>query len=100
MPFYTRPLAEFKAPCESGIIVCNPPYGERLMERREAEGLYRQMRTAFEGLAHWDVNIITSHKDFERIYGQKADKRRKLSNGGMTCTLYRYFAPEGFIKSR
>ena len=92
-----RPLAEFTAPRESGIIVCNPPYGERLMEKREAEKLYREMRKTFEPLTHWDVNVITSHKDFERIYGKKADRRRKLSNGGMTCTLYRYYAEEGFI---
>lgn len=95
--FITRPLAEFMKPCESGIIVCNPPYGERLMERRDAEKLYKEMRGKFDELTHWDVNIITSHKEFERIYGKKADKRRKLSNGGMTCTLYRYFAPDGFI---
>ena len=98
--FLTRPLAEFVSPAESGIIVCNPPYGERLMERREAESLYRSMRTIFDGLPHWDKNIIVAHKDFERIYGKKADKRRKLSNGGLTCTLYRYFAEQGFIKPR
>ena len=96
--FITRPLEQFEKPCESGIIVCNPPYGERLLEKKEAEQLYRQMRDRFADLTHWDVNVITSHKDFERIYGKKADKRRKLSNGGMTCTLYRYFAPEGFIR--
>ncbi|MBO4563271.1 MAG: class I SAM-dependent RNA methyltransferase [Clostridia bacterium] len=93
-----KPLSEFKAPAESGIIVCNPPYGERLMEKREAEKLYREMRRVFDTLPHWDKNIITSHKDFERIYGKKADRRRKLSNGGMTCTLHRYFAEEGFIR--
>ncbi|MCR5808017.1 MAG: class I SAM-dependent RNA methyltransferase [Clostridiales bacterium] len=93
-----RPLSELAVPRESGIIVCNPPYGERLMEKRDAEKLYRQMREVFAPLTHWDVNVITSHKDFERIYGEKADKRRKLSNGGMTCTLYRYFAKEGFIR--
>ena len=96
--FITRPLAEFKAPCESGIIVCNPPYGERLMEKRDAEKLYKEMRSRFDPLVHWDVNIITAHKDFEKIYGKKADKRRKLSNGGLTCTLYRYFAEQGFIR--
>ena len=97
--FINRPLAEFVKPAESGIIVCNPPYGERLMEKREAENLYRDMRKRFDELVHWDVNIIAAHKDFEKIYGKKADKRRKLSNGGMTCTLYRYFAEEGFIKT-
>lgn len=96
--FKVRPLAEFVKPAESGIIVCNPPYGERLLERRDAEKLYRQMRACFDTLTHWDKNIIVAHKDFERIYGKKADKRRKLSNGGLTCTLYRYFAEEGFIK--
>lgn len=93
-----RPLSEFEPREKSGIIVCNPPYGERLMEKREAEKLYRDMKEVFSKLTHWDVNVITAHKDFERIYGRKADKRRKLSNGGIACTLYRYFAPEGFIK--
>ncbi len=93
-----RPVEEFSSPYEGGIIVANPPYGERLMEKREAEKLYRAMRKTFDPLTHWDKNIITSHRDFERIYGKRADRRRKLSNGGMTCTLYRYFAEEGFIK--
>ena len=91
-----RPLEKLETDSEGGIIVCNPPYGERLMEKREAEKLYREMRVKFDGLTHWDKNIITSHRDFERIYGKKADRRRKLSNGGMTCTLYRYFAEGGF----
>ena len=93
-----RPLAEFMAPSESGIIVVNPPYGERLMEKREAEKLYREMKRVFAPLSHWDINIIASHKDFEHVYGKRADRRRKLSNGGMVCTLYRYFAEEGFLR--
>lgn len=97
--FKVRPLSEFQKPCDSGIIVCNPPYGERLMEKREAENLYKEIRKCFDPLTHWDLNIITAHKDFERVYGKKADKRRKLSNGGLTCTLYRYFAEQGFIRS-
>jgi putative N6-adenine-specific DNA methylase len=94
-----RPLSGFETSSEGGIIVCNPPYGERLMEKREAESLYREMRKVFDPFTHWDKNIITSHRDFERIYGKKADRRRKLTNGGMVCTLYRYFAEEGFIRS-
>lgn len=94
-----RSVADLTPPAEGGIIVCNPPYGERLMEKRDAEKLYKVMRGVFDSLPHWDKNIITSHRDFERIYGKKADRRRKLSNGGMVCTLYRYFAEEGFIGS-
>ena len=87
-----KPLKELSTKQQGGILVCNPPYGERLMERKEAEALYREMRAVFSRLEHWSVNTITSHPDFERIYGLRADKRRKLSNGGKPCTLYQYFA--------
>ncbi len=85
------PLSTLKCEKSDGIIVCNPPYGERMLERRQAESLYGQMRAKFDELDNFSVNVITSHKDFEKIYGKKADKRRKLSNGGMQCTLYQYF---------
>lgn len=87
-----KPLKELSSKQYSGVLVCNPPYGERLMERKEAEALYREMRQVFSRLEHWSVSTITSHPDFERIYGLRADKRRKLSNGGKPCTLYQYFA--------
>ena len=74
-----------------GVLCCNPPYGERLMEKKEAEKLYREMRGVFSKLNGWSINILTSHPDFERIYGARADKRRKLSNGGMPCTLFRFY---------
>ncbi len=87
-------IKEFTTPFDSqkGTIICNPPYGERMMERREAEILYKDMRTVFDACPPgWSKNIITSHIDFERIYGKRADKRRNLSNGGKRCTLYSYF---------
>lgn len=86
-----RPLKEFHEERRGGVLVCNPPYGERLMEKRDVERLYRQMNETFSPLESWSVNIITSHPSFERVYGKRADKRRKLSNGGMVCTLYRYY---------
>lgn len=75
-----------------GIVVCNPPYGERMLDRRAAADLYRQMRRALDRRPGWSRHIITGHPRFEREYGARADKRRKLSNGGMVCTLYQYFA--------
>ena len=86
-----RPLAELTSEAQEGVIVCNPPYGERMLEKKDAEALYRQMRTVFSSLPAWRVNIISSHPRFEQIYGKRADKRRKLSNGGLSCTLYQYF---------
>lgn len=76
-----------------GTVVCNPPYGERLMTPAEAEQLYRDMGRAFEGLSPWQIYIITSHPQFERHYGRRADKIRKLYNGMIPCNLYQYFKP-------
>lgn len=82
-----------------GILVCNPPYGERMLTKSEADALYRDMRRVFDALQGWKVSVISANRDFEKIYGKPADKRRKLSNGGMTCTVYQYFASKkGFTK--
>lgn len=81
-----------------GTVVCNPPYGERLMTPREAEELYRDMGRAFASLAPWQIYIITSHPAFERCYGQRADKVKKLYNGMIPCNLYEYFKPRDGVK--
>ncbi len=85
------PVQEMNETRSGGVLCVNPPYGERLMEKKDAEKLYREMHEIFSRLDGWSVNIIASHPEFERVYGERADKRRKLSNGGMTCTLYRYY---------
>ncbi len=74
-----------------GTIVTNPPYGERLGTQREAEALYREIGEHFRSLAPWQVYVITSHPSFERLYGKRADKVRKLYNGMLPCYLYQYF---------
>lgn len=76
---------------KAGLLVCNPPYGERMGEKKEAEQLYRGLRQLADGLDGWHTSIITSHRAFEKAYGRRADNRRKLSNGGMPCTLYQIF---------
>ena len=74
-----------------GILVCNPPYGERMFKKDETEKLYREMRRIFDKMpSGWSKNIITAYPEFERVYGKRADKRRNLSNGGKKCTLYTY----------
>ncbi len=74
-----------------GTIVCNPPYGERLGTLEEAETLYRKMGVHFATLDSWQIYVLTSHERFERLYGRRADKVRKLYNGMMPCYLYQYF---------
>lgn len=85
-----RPIKQLESRDSNGIIVCNPPYGERLLDKKGSEKLYKDMRTAFDALDNWSVNVITSNLNFERIYGKRADKRRKLSNGGKQCMLYQF----------
>lgn len=72
-------------------IVCNPPYGERLDSIREARELYKKMGDVFPNLAPWQIYIITSEEEFEKLYGKKADKVRKLYNGMLKCGYYQYF---------
>lgn len=74
-----------------GRVVCNPPYGERLMERREAEQLYRDFGKTTLGLPKgWKIHLLSSHTEFERSFGRSADKKRKLYNGMLKCDLFQY----------
>lgn len=88
-----RPLRELPRQDAGGVLVCNPPYGERMLGEREVQDLYRQMRRTFDALDAWQINVITAYRFFEKSYGKRADKRRKLSNGGLACTLYQYWNP-------
>ena len=75
-------------------IVTNPPYGERMGTERQVEALYREIGEHFRSLSPWQVYIITSHPSFEKFYGKRADKVRKLYNGMLPCYLYQYFKNE------
>ncbi len=83
-----------------GTVACNPPYGERLMTLREAEQLYREMGRAFESLSPWQIYVLTSAENFERLCGRRADKIRKLYNGMIPCRLYQYFRPQNAKKDK
>lgn len=85
---------KISAPGRRATIVTNPPYGERMGSERQVEALYREIGEHFRSLSPWQVYIITSHPAFERFYGKKADKVRKLYNGMLPCYLYQYFKNE------
>ena len=69
----------------------NPPYGDRLLDAAQAEALYRGMGRAWRGAQDWRFYILTSSLDFEKSFGRRAAKRRKLYNGPIPCQLYMYF---------
>ena len=74
-----------------GTVVCNPPYGERMMTLREAENLYRKMGEHFKNLDRWQIYVLTSHDRFGNVYGRRPDKVRKLYNGMIPCYFYQFF---------
>ena len=74
-----------------GRVVTNPPYGERLLDKAEAEELYRRFGRAMDKLPDgWQVAVLSSHTEFERAFGRPADKKRKLYNGMLKCDLFMY----------
>ena len=89
--FFVSDARAIKKLDRRGTVVCNPPYGERLMTQREVERLYREMGDAFSALSPWQIYILTSADNFQNLYGRRADKVRKLYNGMIPCTLYQYF---------
>lgn len=93
--FEAADAAHFSRRTDGGVIVTNPPYGERMLEKRDAEELYRTFGRALAGLHNWAIFILSSHADFERFFGRKADKRRKLYNGTIPCNLYCYPIKKG-----
>ena len=90
--FNVSDVKDFKSSLPFGTIVTNPPYGERVFDRKEAEGCYKSLGKVFESLDRWSAFVITSHKGFERYMGKKADRVRKLYNSNKECGFYYYYA--------
>lgn len=81
---------EFSSKKKYGVIIGNPPYGERIGEMKQVEELYRFLGKLYKELDSWSFFIITSHPDFQKLFGLKADKNRKLYNGRLLCYYYQY----------
>ncbi len=89
--FSVADATRFTNEAAAGRIVTNPPYGQRLMEKEEAERLYAAFGKAFRRLPKgWELYLLSSHTEFERTFGKNADKKRKLYNGPLLCNLFQY----------
>ena len=88
--FSVADACAFSRGTERGVIVTNPPYGERLLEKQEAEQLYREFGAAYRNTEHWSLYLLSSHTEFEQAFGRQADKKRKLYNGMIKCDLFQY----------
>jgi len=87
------PVSDISSRYKYGVIICNPPYGERLGEKEYIDKLYREMGTVFKRLDSWSYYVITSNPEFEKLFGRRADKKRKLYNGRLLCNYYQFFGP-------
>ena len=88
--FAHRDLINLTFNSDRGIIVCNPPYGERSGDIRSAGELMKTMREVFDGAPGWSRFVFTGFEDFEKYYGQHADSNRKLYNGRIKCYLFQF----------
>ena len=86
--FETADAMAFSRATERGVIVTNPPYGERILEKQEAEALYAGFGAALARCPGWQLYLLSSHTEFERSFGRRADKKRKLYNGMIKCDLF------------
>lgn len=89
--FEVKDVKDVRAFRGKGVVCCNPPYGERLMDIKSCQALYKTMGKKFSEFDEAKKLILTSHEEFEKYYGSPADKKRKLYNGMLKCYVYHYF---------
>lgn len=92
--FQQRPVLELSHPKKYGFIISNPPYGERIEEKKNLPELYRQIGERFRALDSWSMYLITSYENTEKYIGRKADKNRKIYNGMMKTYFYQFLGPK------
>jgi putative N6-adenine-specific DNA methylase len=91
--FQKRDVKDISSKNKYGFIISNPPYGERVDDIKEVEKLYRTMGERFKVFDTWSFYIFTSYENFEKVFGKRANKKRKLYNGTKQCNYYQFFGP-------
>jgi putative RNA methylase len=89
--FEQIPFNKLSLPCDYGVCISNPPYAERMGNINDVERLYKDMGKLFKTNKTWSTYFITSHEGFEKLYGQRADKKRKLFNGNVKTDYYQFY---------
>ncbi|MBQ8885698.1 MAG: class I SAM-dependent RNA methyltransferase [Clostridia bacterium] len=89
--FAVRDMRDFSSVLTHGVLISNPPYGERLSDEREVAALTRDLGRTFFALPDWSAYVLTPFKEFERRFGKSADRKKRLFNANIECCLYTYF---------
>lgn len=98
--FQERDVKDLSHPKKYGFIITNPPYGERLEDKKDLPELYKAFGDSFKALDSWSAYMITSYEDAERYFGRKADKNRKIYNGMLKTYFYQFQGPKPPRKPR
>ena len=98
--FQERDVKDLHHPKKYGFVITNPPYGERLEDKKDLPALYRAFGESFKRLDSWSAYMITSYEDAERYFGRKADKNRKIYNGMLKTYFYQFLGPKPPKKPR
>ncbi len=98
--FQRRPVAQLRHPKKYGFIITNPPYGERLEDKKDLPALYTQIGEVYAALDDWSMYLITSYEEAERYIGRKADRNRKLYNGMIRTYFYQFLGAKPPKRSR
>lgn len=91
--FFIKDMRDVDLNEDYGVVISNPPYGERMGEREEIHQLYKDLGAKLKELETWSTYIITSEDEFETLFGKRADKKRKLYNGRIKVDYYQYYGP-------
>lgn len=91
--FFMKDMRDVDLDNDYGVVITNPPYGERIGEKEEVHQLYTDLGLKFRELDTWSMYVITSDESFEKLYGKKADKKRKLYNGRIKVDYYQFYGP-------
>ncbi len=89
--FSVADARSFKSDLKYGVLLSNPPYGERLSDEKQVQSLMRELGKTFRALPEWNAYLLTSLPEFERYFGKTADKKKKLFNANLVCGFYSYF---------
>ena len=98
--FQQRPVSQLSHPKKYGFLITNPPYGERIEDKKNLPELYKTIGERFAALDSWSAYIITAYEDTERYFGRKADKNRKIYNGMMKTYFYQFLGPKPPARKR
>lgn len=91
--FFMKDMRNVDLEDNYGVVITNPPYGERMGEIKEVERLYKDFHKKFKSFKTWSVYLITSYENYEKLVGRKADRKRKLYNGRIKSCFYQYYGP-------